>query len=52
MGGDLIMVKDAIMFSSPLVMLVQDEKFEKTSFDVNVSQCLRKKESIGRVVRT
>jgi hypothetical protein len=32
------MEKDAITFSNPLVMLIWDEKFEKTSFDMDVPQ--------------
>jgi hypothetical protein len=42
-GKDQTTSNDAITFSSLLVVPVQDEKFEKTLIDVNVSQQLCKK---------
>jgi hypothetical protein len=32
------MVDDVVMPSNPLVALVEEEEFHKTSFDANVSQ--------------
>jgi hypothetical protein len=37
-GKDQTMVDDAITFSSLLVIPIQDEEFEKTVIDMNVSQ--------------
>jgi hypothetical protein len=37
---------------NPLVTLIEDEKFEETSFDVNVSQWLCEKKSSKKVVHT
>jgi hypothetical protein len=45
------MVDDAIMFSSLLVTLIQDEKLEETLTDLNVSQWLCEKKLIEKVVR-
>jgi hypothetical protein len=36
-GEDLIMLDVVFMPLNPLVMTMEKEKFEKTSFDVNVS---------------
>ncbi len=46
------MVDDAIMFSSLLVTPVQNEEFEETLINLNVSQWLCEKEPIKRVLRT
>jgi len=37
-GEDSIMVNDALMPSTPLVALVEEEELEESSLDVNVSQ--------------
>jgi hypothetical protein len=51
-GENLVMVDDVAMPSNPPVALVEEEKFEKTPFDVNVSQRSREEKSSRRVVRT
>jgi hypothetical protein len=51
-GENLVMVDDVVMPLNPLVALVEKEKLEEASFDVNVSQQSREEESSKRVVRT
>jgi hypothetical protein len=46
------MADDAIMSTSFLVVLAQDEMLEKTPINVNVSQRPRKEKSIKKVVHT
>ncbi len=46
------MADDVTTPLNPLVALVEEEEFEKTPFDVNVSQRLREEESSKKVVRT
>jgi hypothetical protein len=48
-GEDLVMVDDATL-SNPVVVLVEEEKFKETLFDVNVSQWLCDKYSFQKVV--
>jgi hypothetical protein len=50
--GNPIMADDAIMFSNPFIMPMQDEELEETFFDVNVFQWPCEEEPIGGVVRT
>jgi hypothetical protein len=45
------MVDDAIMLSSLLFTLIQDEELEETLIDLNVSQWPCKKKLIEKVVR-
>jgi len=47
---NLVMVDDVTTPSNSLVSLVEKEEFEEASFDVNVSQHLRKKNPFRRVV--
>jgi hypothetical protein len=35
---DSIMANDVVMSSNPLIMLVEEEEFEETPLNVNVSQ--------------
>jgi hypothetical protein len=51
-GEDLILADDVIMPLNPLIVLVEEEELEKTSFDANVSQWSREEEPFRRVVRT
>jgi hypothetical protein len=37
-GEDSVMVDDVVTPLNPLVVLVEEEEIEETSFDVNVSQ--------------
>jgi hypothetical protein len=46
------MADDVIMPSNSLVVLIKDEKFGETSFDVNVSQRPHEKKPSKRVVHT
>jgi len=45
-------VDDVTTPLNPLVALVEEEEFERTPFDVNVSQWLCEEESSKKVVRT
>jgi len=49
---NLVMADDVATPSNPPVSLVEKEEFEKTLFDVNVSQWSREQEPSKRVVRT
>ncbi len=49
---NLVMVDDVVMPLNPLVALVEKEKLEEASFDVNVFQQSREEEWSRRVVRT
>jgi len=49
---NLVMADDIATPSNPLVALVEQEKLEEISLEVNVSQLPREKESSKRVVRT
>ncbi len=49
---DSIMANDSTMPSNPPVALVEEEKLEEASLDVNVSQRSRKEESFKKVVCT
>jgi sporulation-control protein spo0M len=51
-GEDLVMADDVVMPSNPLVALVENEKLEETSLDVNISQRPHDKESFERMVCT
>jgi hypothetical protein len=56
-GEDLIMADDVVTPLNPLVVLVEEKKFEKTPFDVtlldvNVSQWSCDKEPFKKVVHT
>jgi hypothetical protein len=48
----LVMANDVTTPSNPLVALVEQEKFEEASFDMNVSQRPREEEPSTRFVRT
>jgi len=48
----LVMADDVATPSNPSVALVEQEKLEEVSLEVNVSQLSREKESSKRVVRT
>ncbi len=49
---DLIMANDVVKPLNPLVAIIKEEKFEKTSFDMNVSQRSREEDSSRIVVHT
>jgi hypothetical protein len=51
-GENLVMADDATTPSNPPVSLVEKEKLEEASLDVNVSQRSREEEPFRRVVRT
>jgi hypothetical protein len=51
-GEDLVMVDDIVMLWNLLVALIEKEKLEETSFDMNVSQWLCDKKSFQKVVYT
>jgi hypothetical protein len=47
---DLVMANDVVTPSNPLIMPIEEEELEKTSFDMNVSQQSRNKNSFRKVV--
>jgi hypothetical protein len=49
---DSVMLNDATTPLNPLVALVEEEEFEETPLNVNVSQRLHEKELFRRVVHT
>jgi hypothetical protein len=49
---DSIMADDVVTPLNPLIALVEEEEFEKTLFDVNVSQRLCDEKQFERMVRT
>jgi len=51
-GEDLIMVNDVDTPSNPLVVPIEEEKLEETSFDVNFYQWSNKKKLSKKMVRT
>jgi hypothetical protein len=51
-GENLIMADDVIMPLNPLVALIEEEKLEEASLDMNVFQRSREEEPSKRVVRT
>ncbi len=51
-GEDLIMVSDVDTPSNPLIVPIEEEKLEETSFDVNVSQWSNKKKLSRKMVCT
>ncbi len=51
-GEDSIMADDAVTPSNPVVTPIEEEEFEETSLDVNVSQRSCEEEPFQRVVRT
>jgi len=51
-GEDLIMVSDVDMPSNLLIVPIEEEKLEETSFDVNVSQWSNLKKLFRKMVRT
>ncbi len=46
------MANDVVTPSNPLVVPVEEEEFEETPLDVNVSQWLRDKKSFEKMMRT
>ncbi len=51
-GEDLVMVNDVVTPSNPPVAPIEEEEFEETLFDVNVSQQPCDKEPFEKMVRT
>jgi hypothetical protein len=49
---DLFMADDVVTPSNPLVVLVEEEKLEETSLDVNISQCSHNEKSFQRMLCT
>jgi hypothetical protein len=50
-GDNLVMADDVATPLNPLIALVEQEEFEETPLDVNVSQWPREEEPFRRVVR-